>query len=174
MSRRHWRLEKPNCPKHGFGTYDLVMCSPSVQSGVSYDIGLVIESDLSFDNVFGMFNNFTNMSSDAVQMLHRIRRTTDPNMYISIQQTSSQVFTDHTRLLKEKQIHTGHIFDSRDSDWLGQMCGIDRDADGYKTIANSDYMKLYLNNKNQKEWDRVQYTKNFVWYLRHEGHTVVE
>ena len=54
------------------------------------------------------------------------------------------------------------------------MCGIDRDADGYKMIANSDYMKLYLNNKNQKEWDRVQYTKNFVWYLRHEGHTVVE
>lgn len=53
-------------PNTTWGEYDVVLCSPSVQSGVSYDV-----KD-TFDSIFGIFGNSTNSSGDACQMLHRV------------------------------------------------------------------------------------------------------
>lgn len=54
-------------PNKEFGKYDGIIYSPSVQSGVSYDIKNV------FHRVYGIFSNCTNSSGDACQMLNRIR-----------------------------------------------------------------------------------------------------
>ena len=53
-------------PNKFWGQYDVVICSPSIQSGISYNE----DNAIKFDAVFGIFDNWTNMSSDAVQMLH--------------------------------------------------------------------------------------------------------
>lgn len=54
-------------PDVEWGKYDCIIYSPSVQSGVSYDMENV------FDRVYGIFANRTNSSGDACQMLNRVR-----------------------------------------------------------------------------------------------------
>jgi hypothetical protein len=53
-------------PNATWGKYQVVVVSPSIQSGVSYD-------GTDFDNIYGIFGNRTNASGDAAQMLYRVR-----------------------------------------------------------------------------------------------------
>jgi hypothetical protein len=101
-------------PNEEFGKYNLVICSPSVQSGVSYDQFKDLatrELTVPFDRVFGMFGNNTNMSSDAVQMLRRIRQPTGNAIYVSITQQSTKTFSDLARLSEEMYIKQTHLLD---------------------------------------------------------------
>ena len=54
-------LENPNVE---FGKYAGILYSPSVQSGLSYDVRDTIHS------IYGIFGNCSNSTNDACQMLH--------------------------------------------------------------------------------------------------------
>jgi hypothetical protein len=77
-------LEDPN---KTWGLYDVVICSPSVQSGVSYDVRGV------FDSIYGMFSNLTNSSGDACQMLHRVRHPNSNDIIVSYEH--SHTYANH-------------------------------------------------------------------------------
>lgn len=49
--------------------YDVIIYSPTIQSGVSFE-------EEHFDECYGVFNNLTNTYSDCSQMLHRVRSLT--------------------------------------------------------------------------------------------------
>ena len=66
-------------PNACWGKYDVVLCSPSVQSGVSYDVRDT------FDSIFGMFGNSTNSSGDVCQMLCRVRHPKSNDVVVSFE-----------------------------------------------------------------------------------------
>jgi hypothetical protein len=173
-------------PNVEFGKYDLLICSPSVQSGVSYDVPNV------FDTVCGIFSNQTNTSGDAVQMLHRVRKPSG-NMYISVSQRAAPAIVSKKDLTNSLTISMEHLQHSPSSDTsdstdstdntdrtvycpdeegLMALCQNTIDAEGNTIFDINDYMRIYLTNKAETGWDKIQYTKNFVWYLQNEGHNI--
>ena len=157
-------LKDPNAE---FAKYSLVMCSPSIQSGISYDR----RDNAAFDTVCGIFGNRSNMSADAVQMLHRIRHPTNKNIYVSINNSNETPFLTTADMKHKISINTEHLTDKRDEDALFEMCKGTINDEGAYMITNNDYMRVYLNNQELRARDRKQYIKHFVWYLQHEGHT---
>ena len=61
-----------------WGDYDAIITSPSIQSGLSYDIPDV------FDSVYGIFGNYSSASTDCIQMLARIRNPINKRILTSI------------------------------------------------------------------------------------------
>jgi hypothetical protein len=150
-----------------FGKYDCIICSSSIQSGISYD------PVNSFDRVYGMFENWTNLSSDCVQMLHRIRHPIDKSMLIYVSKTNHMPAREGNKF-DDFGYQAKYIYDATDRENLGSMCGQQYDESGACIILNSDYMKLYVDNKTEEEKDRLSFVKRLVHYLRDEGHTEIE
>ena len=61
-------------------TYDVVMYSPTITAGISFDIPNV------FQNVFGYFTSSTANAYTCSQMLFRVRHPIDANIYTHINQ----------------------------------------------------------------------------------------
>ena len=113
------------------------------------------------------------MSSDAVQMLHRVRKPTCSTIYVSINQMNHSPRMNFSRIKGTVAVSSQHILDHRNLEHLESMYGFSKDNDGVTHIMKTEYMKLYLRNLEIRERDRHDYMKNFIWYCRHEGHKVV-
>ena len=151
-----------------FGKYDCIVCSSSIQSGISYDPYDV------FDRVYGMFENWTNLSSDCVQMLHRIRHPIDNTMLIYVAQTNRMPKREYENFYSDLGYAAKHILDGTDRCHLASMCGVDFDENGLMHISMNDYTRLYVDNKISGEEDRVSFVRRFIHYLREEGHDEIE
>lgn len=157
-----------NDPDATWGKYDAIICSPSVQSGISYDIKNTI------DSVYGLFDNYTNMSSDAGQMLYRVRHPKSLDMFISIQQSDRRQMKSFNRLMGGVMCNIKHLFDDpdcNDATCLKKALGCDAVdiIDGETMLRQNDFMILYVRNRQEKEYDRVHYVENFINILRHQG-----
>ena len=153
-----------NNPNEEFGKYDAVIYSPSVQSGVSYDIKKV------FHRVYGIFSNCTNSSGDACQMLNRVRHPMDKTTIVCVKQYPSA----ETRTVKQ-------LMDIIRS--LRQHLELKRGEDTPVTVPFNDYNEIdFINNEVcddivraniEKNMDRLNFKKNFIYHQRRYGNDVI-
>ena len=66
-------------PNFNFAKYAGIIYSPSVQSGLSYDVKDTIHS------IYGIFGNCSNSSNDICQMLHRSRHPISNEVMVSVE-----------------------------------------------------------------------------------------
>jgi hypothetical protein len=126
-------------PNEEWVQYDGVICSPSIQSGISFD-----PSDV-FTNIYGIFGNYTNSTNDCNQMLHRIREPINKLVRVSIN-TGNQTIGPTTKKqiedsFKAKNRHTMGKDMIKD---LGHIMNYELDSNGYEIFDNCYFYKLYL------------------------------
>jgi hypothetical protein len=139
-----------------WGKYKLIVCSPSVQSGISYD--------LPWDNVYGLFNNWTNSSEDAVQMLRRIRNPAF--VAVSLKQSRRVDSRQLSEQLLAKSVQAEHVLQG---DWYGNLFNIEQKGDKF-FLENSPLLNNILKNKIEENEDHHSYVENVLRALREEGY----
>jgi hypothetical protein len=150
-------------PRGEWGKYDLIVVSPSIQSGISYD-----RDD--FDRVFGIFNNVTNSCSDMMQQLSRIRHPRDNTIRVSLTRHNSpmaaivtaQDLLDHITentagVTAERALRSGAI-------------GYRYDSRGLKEISETLFYRIYRDNLLRANADRRAVEANFIRIARAAGH----
>ena len=150
-------LENPN---EEWGKYSVVIASPSVQSGVSYDQKGV------FHRVYGMFTNFTNSSEDASQMLCRVRHPAVDTMCCVEMRNNNIGPRKMSDMIKAIQTNEEHL--------LGNFTDYEIDCDGVAQYQENDYFKLWANNEISRNYDLLCFKKNFIKLQEAAGFFVVE
>jgi hypothetical protein len=162
-------LENPNVE---FGKYAGIIYSPSVQSGLSYDVRDTIYS------IYGIFGNATNSTNDACQMLHRIRNPINKQIMVWIdfynfgapKPTSVSAMMNHLKLARS------HIYsNSKDIDTMAIIEKLPFDYNNYGEIEfmQSDILHEYCVNKAEHNLDSILYKNNFIKSQLEYGNTVI-
>lgn len=122
-----------------WGKYDGIIVSPSIQSGLSYDMPDV------FDSVYGIFGNYTSSSPDCIQMLDRIRHPISPQIKVSINMGNNNIGpTTEKQIIESFKSKTSHLFKSTVQ--METMVDYEIDDNGYNTFKKNDYFQLYIDN----------------------------
>lgn len=150
-----------NNPNIEFGKYDCIIYSPSVQSGVSYDVKNV------FYRVYGIFSNCTNSSGDACQMLDRIRHPISKNTTVSIQEYN-------TSIQRSMDVLKNHILATR-----GHLKADDNGLNGlYNAYDDVEFLQNEILDERciadiETNMDRMSFKRNFIRNQRIYGNTIV-
>lgn len=148
--------------------YAAVVVSPSIQSGVSYDCN---DPATRFDNIYAVFGNSTNLSSDAVQMLYRVRHPSSPHIAIEINKTNNNIgSTNPSVIMRGLQLRSQFIRAAE----LGAMTSYEYDERHIKVLQRNDYMQLFLANEVEKNKDYFNYRENIINHHLSNGFTVEE
>jgi hypothetical protein len=157
-------MENPNLQ---WGLYDVVICSPSVQGGISYD---VINQ---FHGVYAIFGNMTNSSSDACQMIRRIRHATDKTLYVCFNGNYSNKAGDD---ITNKSDYVNFMSTTR-----GMNHGINRLIDSTEYEYNqydivefkqSWIFNLYVDYRVKQNKDRMNWISNFMIHQLSYGNKI--
>jgi hypothetical protein len=151
-------------PRGTWGQYDFIVASPSIQSGISYDLP-------GFDCVFGIFNNLTNSCSDMIQQLSRIRHPSDNVIRVSLKHhnntRAAAIVTEQDLLDNIVARHAGvSAAKAVDSGIFGHSY----DLQGLMTITNTSYYRLYRDNTLRANADLRGFESNWVRIARECGH----
>ncbi len=152
-------LENPN---EEWGKYRLIIASPSVQSGVSYDIENV------FDEVYGIFINYTNKSGDACQMLRRVRHPKSQTIHVSIE------YKYHGAPIKKNDVLKA-VVSCREPVYNSAMAFIPSHYNKYgaKELENSQYVSWYCMIMADANADKLFYIRNFIQHQLEYGNNVI-
>ena len=164
-------LSKPNVidalnkPNEEWGKYDMVICSPSVQGGVSYDV-----KD-TFHAVYGIFINLTNSPDDACQMLRRIRHPISDQINISFKKYNC--FNGITN----RDEYINHLIASRRSDFndiknLEQNCEFSINTCGEVVFRRSEYFNMYVDIRIQEAYNKRNWLHSFMLNQKIYGNDV--
>jgi hypothetical protein len=163
-------LKNPNDPINGWATYDAIICSPSVQSGISYDTS---DPNLQFDTVYGMFNNFTSMSSDAAQMLNRVRHPKNNITYVSIAMTNRNIGSHEINVLRNQiKYSQDHLYVAIREEL--EKCTNYNINYGFTEFKLTEYFKLFLQNTTTRNKDLKFFIWNFIRAHYIEGYIISE
>lgn len=138
-------------PDTEWSKYDVIITSPSVQGGVSYDMKNKI------DKVYGMFINTTNSSGDACQMLRRVRHPKNNKILVSYKKNNG--FTP----IYDRDEMVASIIKQRNE----QFEAIEGVGDyyinsyGVEEFTNNDYFNLYIDTLIETNIDRRDWIQNF-------------
>ena len=162
-------LKNPNLH---FAKYAGIIYSPSVQSGLSYDVKDTIHS------IYGIFGNSSNSSNDICQMLHRIRNPISNEIMVSIEMYnfSKPKPTTSDSMLRFLKTAREHIYSQKkDSDIMTIIERIPFEYNNYGEIefVESDILHDYCKNKAEHNLDSVLYKKNFINSQIEYGNLVV-
>jgi hypothetical protein len=162
-------LENPNVE---FGKYAGVLYSPSVQSGLSYDVRDTIHS------IYGIFGNCSNSTNDACQMLHRVRHPINKQVMVSIEMYNFGAPKPTTTMAMMRQLKTArsHIYNnSKDSDIMAIIERVPFEYNNYGEIdfMESDILHEYCVNKSEHNLDSILYKKNFIKAQLEYGNTII-
>ena len=157
-------LQNPNIE---FGKYDGVIYSPSVQSGLSYDIKNV------FHTIYGMFGNASNSTGDACQMLHRIRNPISDNLFVSIDMYNfgNEKPTTPQRMIEIMKTNRNHLIDSA---VLSERVPFDYDKFGVKQFTESEILDEYCKNKCEHNLDSIMFRTNFIKKQISYGNIIID
>jgi hypothetical protein len=149
-------------PDVEWGNYDVIITSPSVQGGVSYDVKNKI------DKVYGMFINTTNSSGDACQMLRRVRHPKSSKILISYKKCNGYIpIYDRDEMIasiiKKRNIQFQEI--ESVTDYYINSYGVE------EFVAN-DYFNLYIDTLIETNKDRANWIQNFRDFQVMYGNTV--
>jgi hypothetical protein len=162
-------LENPNVE---FGKYAGIIYSPSVQSGLSYDVRDTIHS------IYGIFGNATNSTNDACQMLHRIRNPINKQImvWIDFYNFGAPKPTTVDAMMKHLKMARSHIYsNSKDIDTMAIIEKLPFDYNNYGEIEfmQSDILHEYCVNKAEHNLDSILYKKNFIKSQEEYGNKVI-
>jgi hypothetical protein len=162
-------LENPNVE---FGKYAGIIYSPSIQSGLSYDVRDTIYS------IYGIFGNATNSTNDACQMLHRIRNPINKQImvWIDFYNFGTPKPTTVVAMMKHLKNARSHIYsNSKDIDTMAIIEKLPFDYNNYGEIEfmQSDILHEYCVNKAEHNLDSILYKKNFIKSQLEYGNTVI-
>ena len=162
-------LENPNVE---FGKYAGIIYSPSIQSGLSYDVRDTIHS------IYGIFGNATNSTNDACQMLHRIRNPINKQImvWIDFYNLGAPKPTTVVAMMKHLKNARSHIYsNSKDIDTMAIIEKLPFDYNNYGEIEfmQSDILHEYCVNKAEHNLDSILYKKNFIKSQLEYGNTVI-
>jgi hypothetical protein len=143
--------------------YDLVMVSPSIQSGVSYDKKGIF-------TVYGIFDNWTTLSNNTVQMIRRIRYP--KSIYVSIDQSNHNIsHWDTDDVLRKITMENNHAFEY-DKKSMSNVTNININKTGNITLEANSIVQLYAEVCAESYVDKRNYTSRTINYLKLEGHEV--
>lgn len=159
-------LNDPNSEWH---KHDLIIYSPTVQSGISYD-----KTD-SFDNVYGIFGNCSNSSEDASQMLHRVRHPINNKINVSI--TMSNFNSAKPTTAKGVKFNLTaprkHILTNGNAEDIQHLAFEYNDL-GEKVFCNSEIINEYCQNRAEANLDSINFKANFMHHQKNYGATITE
>ena len=152
-------------PNIEFGKYDGLIVSPSIQSGISYDILNT------FSNIYGMFGNGSNSSMDCCQMLRRIRHPINNTITVSIEAKSGNSKPT------TKDSFISHMIANRksvleDCNYANKVCEFGINDYGVKSFKNDAYFNLFVETKVRENLDKIRFAKNFISHQLVYGHEV--
>lgn len=153
-------IEALQDPNGEWGKYRVVIASPSVQSGVSYDKPGV------FSRVYGLFSNFTNSSTDAAQMLCRVRHPMNDAICCVEMRNNNIGPLNKADLIKSIQTNEEHL--------LGGFTDYEIDCHGVAQYNENEYFRLWSNNEISRNYDLLSFKKNFIRLQEEAGLSVVE
>ena len=152
-------LENPN---EEWGKYNLVIASPSVQSGVSYDI------ENTFDAVYGIIGSSSNKSGDACQMTRRVRHPISKTIYVSIERMNNQFEpTDKKQLLKAIIKNRTQTFKR-----VENLMDFSYNQYGILELKESQYLDWYLTVATCHNFDKANYARQFILHQLEYGNIV--
>ena len=159
-------------PNFNFAKYAGIIYSPSVQSGLSYDVKDTIHS------IYGIFGNCSNSSNDICQMLHRIRHPISNELMVSVEMFNFGVPKPTTAdaMMRSLKTARSHIYSqNKDSDVMAILERIPFEYNRYGEIdfQESDILHEYCRNKAEHNLDSVLFKKNFINSQIEYGNTVV-
>jgi hypothetical protein len=162
-------LENPNVE---FGKYAGIIYSPSVQSGLSYDVRDTIHS------IYGIFGNASNSTNDACQMLHRIRNPVNKQImvWVDFYNFGAPKPTTVCAMMKHLKNARFHIYsNSKDIDTMAIIEKIEFDYNKYGELefVESTILHEYCVNKAEHNLDSILYKKNFIKSQLEYGNTVI-
>jgi hypothetical protein len=162
-------MENINDPKTGWGAYDVLIVSPSIQSGLSFDAAA--GSANAFDSVFGIFSNYTNASNDCIQMLDRVRHPNNDTITISISMTNNNIGpTTEKGVINSLKSKTAHLY--KINQQLEALADFEFNADGGYNFARCDYFDLYVSNVIHTNRDRENFMFNLLQEEQDVGFTI--
>ena len=160
-------------PNVEFGKYAGIIYSPSVQSGLSYDVRDTIHS------IYGIFGNASNSTNDACQMLHRIRHPINKQVMVSIEIYhfgDQKKPTTAMAMMKHLKMARSHIYsNSKDIDTMAIIEKIEFDYNKYGELefVESTILHEYCVNKSEHNLDSIWYKDNFIKAQKEYGNTVI-
>ena len=152
-------LENPN---DEWGKYDLIIASPTVQSGVSYDCKNV------FDSVYGIFGSSSNKSGDACQMIRRVRHPINPVINVAIRSIGCRYEPTNKNQLRKSIMNTR----MKCFDRAMNLMDYSYNQYGEAELKNSQYLEWYLMIMTDRNFDRSNYTRQFILHQLEYGNTV--
>jgi len=138
--------------------YDIIICTPSVSTGVSIDN---IDGKPAFDYVAGCFSHQVNTPNDCIQALGRVRDTKQINVYIS------SVFQDKT--VKEEDI-IARWTNTHDFDVNSMM---KFNGEGIRSFSDETYEKIAIESEKMTGRRMTGFALNFIRILNSDnGYTI--
>jgi hypothetical protein len=168
-------LENPN---EEWGKYDVVIYSPTVQGGISYDVKDV------FDRLYGIFCNSTNLSDDACQMLDRIRHPRVKEVVVSFSYYMN--YLSNGGGLTDKRAYVNYLSRVRDFGDYEKKSGDEKKAFkglehntmgckneyGEKQFEANWFFKLYVEFKTAENINKANWCEGFVRRQHVYGNTI--
>lgn len=164
-------LANPNDPTFGWGKYDLVICSPSIQSGISYD------KPETFDTVYGIFGNYSSAPQDCGQMLNRVRHPKNNITTVSINMGNNNIgaiteagIINH---IKYNRDHTNKAISER-IQAMENVVDYDISNYGFTEFKKTDIFKLIVQNQAEHNKDLKYFIWSFIRNHHIEGYNISE
>jgi hypothetical protein len=153
-------------PNTEFGKYDCIIYSPSVQSGVSYDVKGV------FRRIYGIFSNCTNSSGDACQMLDRIRHPMEAGCVLSIKEYNSSIIRSMEVMKNNIVANRLHLSEANSQNIQnGGVYGLYNSYDELELIQNQ-LLDERCSAELEQNMDRVSFKRNFIAQQKIYGNAV--
>lgn len=165
------KIKDINDPVNGWGTYDIVICSPSIQSGVSFD------TKNCFHSVYGIFGNFTNLTTDAAQMLNRVRHPINNKTHVNITMQNGNIGPRTVNGLVNYIKYNRKHLNATISAELKQLEGlIESKASpfGFFEFKKTRYFITYLQNTVKRNNNLTFYLHSFIENHYIEGYKLTE
>jgi hypothetical protein len=157
-------------PKGTWHKYAGIVYSPSMESGVSYDVPDVIH------RVYAIFSNFTSIANSAAQMLNRCRHPIDKTVLCSVVQRNNNIGPlSQDGIFKHLQANQEHLDSVRkEVAKLTENAGIDYDMNeqNIRVMKKNSYMKLYLRNEAVRNESLTFFLYQFMMIHRLSGYKV--
>ena len=138
-------------PDTEWSKYDIIITSPSVQGGVSYDVKNKI------DKVYGMFINTTNSSGDACQMLRRVRYPKSNKILVSYKKSNGFCsIVDRNEMIDSIIKQRNEQFNAIEGvgDYYINSYGVEE-------FTENDYFNLYIDTLIETNKDKINWIQHF-------------
>ena len=149
-------------PDTEWSKYDIIITSPSVQGGVSYDVKNKI------DKVYGMFINTTNSSGDACQMLRRVRYPKSNRILVSYNKSNGFCsIVDRNEMIASIIKQRNEQFNAIEGvgDYYINSYGVEE-------FTENDYFNLYIDTLIETNMDKINWIQHFRDFQVMYGNTV--